>query len=169
MARGRPYLELEHFDPDVIRGKNSAAAGLTSWVQNIIYYDIGTTVEPKRKASGSPGQEAASSKLKIVKDTVVKLQAKLAKLTKEFNAADKEKRDAIDIVDKGQKKLGLATRLINALSSEGVRWKANIEEMEASRELLTGDVLLASAFISYIGLFTKRIANDFWMIIGSHF
>ena len=47
----RPYLELEHFDPEIIRTKNSAAAGLCSWVQNIVmYYDIVTTVEPKRKA-----------------------------------------------------------------------------------------------------------------------
>ena len=79
----RPYLELEHFDPDVIRGKNSAAAGLTSWVQNIvIYYDIVTTVEPKRKAlaEAQAKLEAASSKLKIVKDTVAELQAKSAKL-----------------------------------------------------------------------------------------
>ena len=39
--------------------------------------------------------------------------------------------------------------------------------MEASRELLTGDVLLASAFISYIGPFTKsyrqQLLNDNWI------
>ena len=27
----RPYLELAHFNPDVIRTKNSAAAGLCGW------------------------------------------------------------------------------------------------------------------------------------------
>jgi dynein heavy chain, axonemal len=159
----RPYLEMEHFNADVIRTKNSAAAGLCSWAINIvIYYDIVTTVEPKRKALAEANArlESASSKLKVVKDLVAELQAKLAKLTEEFNVANKEKQDAIDIVERGQKKLGLATRLTNALGSEGVRWKANIEEMEKSRELLIGDVLLASAFISYIGPFTKSYRNQ---------
>jgi dynein heavy chain len=43
------YLALEHFDVDIIKGKNSAAGGLCSFVLNIcIYYEIVTTVEPKR-------------------------------------------------------------------------------------------------------------------------
>ena len=33
---------------------------------------------------------------------------------------------------------------------------ANIKVLESDYELLTGDVLLASAFISYIGPFTKE-------------
>ena len=165
----RPYLEMDHFDPEVIKTKNSAAAGLCSWVINIvIYYDIVTTVEPKRRAlaDAQAKLETASTKLKVVKDLVAELSAKLKKLTDEFDAANKEKNDAIAIVENGQTKLSLATRLTNALGSEGVRWKANIEQMEASRDLLVGDVLLASAFLSYIGPFTKqyreRLLNEEW-------
>jgi streptogramin lyase len=47
----RPYLEYDFFNYDAIRAKNSSAAGLVSWVRNIVmYHDIVTTVEPKRKA-----------------------------------------------------------------------------------------------------------------------
>lgn len=46
----RPYLEMAHFNPDVIRTKNSAAAGLCGWVVNIVIYrDIVVTVEPKKQ------------------------------------------------------------------------------------------------------------------------
>lgn len=47
----RPLLDLEHFKVEVIEKRNSAAAGLCSWVVNIVqYYDIVRTVEPKRRA-----------------------------------------------------------------------------------------------------------------------
>ena len=47
----RPYLLLEHFNFETIKGKNSAAAGLCNWVVNIVIYrDIVVTVEPKRIA-----------------------------------------------------------------------------------------------------------------------
>lgn len=40
MKEVRPYLALEHFKPEIIAGKNSAAAGLTSFVLNIVTYDF---------------------------------------------------------------------------------------------------------------------------------
>lgn len=52
-------------------------------------------------------------------------------------------------------KLELANRLTMALGSEKVRWGESIEYLRNERVLLVGDCLLASAFISYIGPFTK--------------
>ena len=44
-------IDLEHFTPEVIMTKNKAAAGLCSFVVNIVmYYEVVVTVEPKRKA-----------------------------------------------------------------------------------------------------------------------
>ena len=46
----RPFLRLEHFTPEIIAGKNSAAAGLCDWVINIVmYHDVVPTVEPKEQ------------------------------------------------------------------------------------------------------------------------
>lgn len=59
----------------------------------------------------------------------------------------------------GQRKLDLAQRLTNALASENVRWAESIVTMEADKVLLVGDVLLASAFISYVGPFTKTFRD----------
>jgi len=154
----KALTELDHFKVDIIKGKNSAAGGLCSFVLNIVmYYEVVVTVEPKRKALAEANDQlnAANSQLKQVMDMVAELEAKLAKLTFELNAAMAEKQEAMDAVDKGQKKLDLAQRLTNALASENVRWAENIITMEADKELLTGDVLLAAAFISYVGPFTK--------------
>jgi dynein heavy chain len=154
---------LDHFNFETIKGKNSAAAGLCNWVINItIYRDIVVTVEPKRiaLAKATAQLQEASEKLDVVQKRVAELNAKLKKLTDAFDVANKTKQDAIDTVERGQKKLGLANRLINALASENVRWAQNVKTMESDYELLIGDVLLASAFISYIGPFTKKFREE---------
>jgi len=158
----KELTDLEWFNYDTIKTKNTAAAGLCSFVVNIvIYYEITTTVEPKRKALAEANEQLdrANAQLKEVNETVAILEAKLSKLTTELNAANKEKQDAMDAVERGEKKLNLATRLTNALASENVRWAENIVSMEADKELLIGDVLLASAFISYVGPFTKTFRD----------
>ena len=154
----KELTDLEHFKPEIILTKNRAAAGLCSFVVNIVmYYEVVVTVEPKRKAlqEANDQLETANAELSAVIEQVTELEAKLAKLTAELNAANKEKQEALDSVEKRQRKLDLAQRLTNALASENVRWAENILSMEADKELLTGDVLLASAFVSYVGPFTK--------------
>jgi len=159
----RPYIGLEHFTPEVIATKNKAAAGLCSWVVNlVIYRDILITVEPKRKAlrEANDQLEEANARLDAVNQKVAGLQATLDKLTTELNAANAEKDSAVAAVEAGQQKLDLANRLTSALADENVRWAEGIEQLTADKELLVGDVLLASAFISYIGPFTKRYRDE---------
>lgn len=44
-------LNSGQFDPEIIKNKSIAAAGVCSWVVNIVkYYDVIQDVEPKRKA-----------------------------------------------------------------------------------------------------------------------
>mmetsp|Transcript_7029 Transcript_7029/g.18100 ORF Transcript_7029/g.18100 Transcript_7029/m.18100 type:complete len:3653 (+) Transcript_7029:117-11075(+) len=158
MKEVRPLIALEHFNVETIKGKNSAAAGVTGFILNIvIYYDIVVTVEPKRKALKEANEQlsAANTKLAEVTALVKDLTEKLAVLTAELNEAMSDKATAEAAVAKGMQKLDLAQRLTSALASENERWKESVAQMEIDRNLLTGDVLLASAFISYAGPFTK--------------
>jgi dynein heavy chain len=162
----RQYLELEHFNVDTIASKNKAAAGLCSWVVNIVMYrDILVTVEPKRQALREANErlQVATVKLQAVQAKVADLQATLDRLTKEFDQANAEKQAAIQLVEDGQRRLDLATRLTSALADENVRWALGIETLKAERTLLIGDVLLSSAFISYIGPFTKKYREELMM------
>lgn len=62
----RPFLELEHFKVEVIEKRNSAAAGLCSWVLNIVqYYDIVRTVEPKRRALQEANDQLEAANLEL--------------------------------------------------------------------------------------------------------
>lgn len=69
----QPYLKDPEFDPDFIRSKSGAAAGLCAWVINIIkFYEVYCDVEPKRRALAAANAElqAAQDKLAAIKRKV---------------------------------------------------------------------------------------------------
>lgn len=45
---------------------------------------------------------------------------------------------------------------MGGLASENVRWAEAVENFKKQQRTLCGDVLLITAFISYLGYFTKR-------------
>jgi len=153
----------ENFTVDVMKRKSNAAAGLTDFIINInIYNDINENVEPMRLAGNKAAEDlataiaskdAALAAKKLAEDTV-------AELTRQYDEANAEKEEVLAVADRLEKKLGLAQRLMTALSAEGARWKESIISLTASLDILTGDVLLASAFVSYIGCFNKRFRKE---------
>jgi len=166
----RQYLSLEHFNRETLLMKNSAAAGLCEWCVNIVKFrDIFVTVEPLREALAAANAEytAASEKLAGAQKKVAELSAELAVLEVKYDAALKSKQAAETLVANGQKRLSLANRLTAALATENVRWGQSVQQMKVDKELLIGDVLLAAAFVSYIGPFTKafrqQLVNDSWL------
>lgn len=69
----QPYLKDSEFEPDFIRQKSGAAAGLCAWVINIIrFYEVFCDVEPKRKALAQANADLASAeeKLNVIKRKV---------------------------------------------------------------------------------------------------
>lgn len=69
----RPYLADKEFDPDFIRSKSLAAAGLCAWAINIVtFYEVFCDVEPKRLALA-----AANAELTAAKDKLAKIKAKI--------------------------------------------------------------------------------------------
>ena len=62
----RQYIEKDYFNIEKIKAKNQAAAGLCSFVLDIVtYYDIVTTVEPKRKALAKASIQLAEANAKL--------------------------------------------------------------------------------------------------------
>jgi len=155
----RPYQELEWFSPEYDMSKKAAAAAsLKAWANAIImYYDVVSQVEPLRQslAEASEQLEAANTKLHEVETKVAELNALVADLEKQFVTANNEKEAAEKEKARCDLKLSLANRLINALSSEGERWAETVVELKSSYKVLVGDMLLASAFVSYAGPFTS--------------
>ena len=61
-----PYLSDKEFDPDFIRTKSGAAAGLCSWVINVVrFYEVYCEVQPKRMALKDANDELAAAHQKL--------------------------------------------------------------------------------------------------------
>ena len=160
----RPFLMLEHFQPDIIEKRNPAAGCLCMWVISIVeYYDVVMLLEPKRLALRAANEQLqkTNAALSAVSSKMVDLQSKLDVLMVSYNTADAQRKEAEELAVKGQVRLDLAQRLLKSLGSETVRWKRTIERLKEQKGFIVGDCLLASAFVSYLGPFSKRYRDAY--------
>ncbi|XP_059180294.1 dynein axonemal heavy chain 9-like [Centropristis striata] len=155
----QPYLQDPEFQPDLVASKSNAAAGLCSWVLNIVkFYEVYCEVEPKRQALSKANAElaAAQEKLSAIKTKINHLNENLAKLTAKFEKATADKLKCQQEAESTARTISLANRLVGGLASENVRWAEAVENFKKQERTLCGDVLLITAFISYLGYFTKH-------------
>ncbi|XP_075435754.1 dynein axonemal heavy chain 9 isoform X2 [Ascaphus truei] len=157
------YLQDPEFNPEFIASKSSAAAGLCSWVINIVkFYVVYCDVEPKRQALNKANAElaAAQEKLATIKTKIALLNENLAKLTAKFEKATADKLKCQQEAEATALTISLANRLVGGLASENVRWAEAVGTFKLQESTLCGDVLLITAFVSYLGYFTKRYRHD---------
>jgi dynein heavy chain len=65
-----------------------------------------------------------------------------------------------DEADRTAYTINLANRLVNGLASENIRWRDSVAGFRKSEETTPGDILLITAFVSYVGCFTKVYRVD---------
>ncbi|XP_037595504.1 dynein heavy chain 9, axonemal isoform X5 [Cebus imitator] len=155
----RPYLQNPEFNPEFVATKSYAAAGLCSWVINIVrFYEVFCDVEPKRQALSKATADlaAAQEKLATIKTKIAHLNENLAKLTAKFEKATADKLKCQQEAEVTAGTISLANRLVGGLTSENVRWAEAVQNFEQQEQTLCGDILLITAFISYLGFFTKK-------------
>ncbi|XP_063098488.1 dynein axonemal heavy chain 9 isoform X2 [Cavia porcellus] len=155
----RPYLQDPEFNPEFVASKSYAAAGLCSWVINIVrFYEVFCDVEPKRHALSKATADltAAQEKLAAVKAKIAHLNENLAKLTAKFEKATADKLKCQQEAEMTAGTISLANRLVGGLASENVRWAEAVQNFKRQERTLCGDILLIAAFISYLGFFTKK-------------
>ena len=84
------------------------------------------------------------------------LEETLAVLNTEYEKADREKQQAQATYERGKTKIELARRLVSSLGGETERWATGVKTLSEEKENLVGDVLVASAFLSYVVLSQSR-------------
>ncbi|KAI6065272.1 Dynein heavy chain 7, axonemal [Aix galericulata] len=154
----KQYLTNPEFVPDKIRNASTAAEGLCKWVIAMEFYDTVTkNVAPKKLKLNE-----AEGKLKIAMDGLRKKQAdlkevqdKLAVLQQTLESKKQEKADLENQVDLCCKKLQRAEQLIGGLGGEKTRWNETALELARKYTNLTGDILISSGIVAYLGAFTS--------------
>lgn len=100
--------------------------------------------------------QAARDKLAAVEKKVGDLEAQLKVLTDEFNTAISAKQKCEQDAQQTAYTINLANRLVGGLSSEKIRWTDSVASFRSQEKSLPGNVLLVTAFVSYVGCFTKQ-------------
>ncbi|NWY63744.1 DYH9 protein, partial [Erithacus rubecula] len=155
----QPYLQDPKFNPEFVASKSSAAAGLCSWVLNVErFHRLFCQVQPKRQALHRANAElaAAQDKLATVKAKIARLNENLGRLTARFEQATSDKLKCQQEAEATACTITLANRLVGGLASENVRWAEAVKDLKEQQSTLCGDVLLSTAFVSYLGYFSSK-------------
>ena len=159
----RPYLDDPDFEPDNVRTKSFAAAGLCSWAINIVrFYEVFCDVEPKRKALAAANAELAGAREKLakIKAKIKELDDNLAELTRQFEEATAAKLKCQQEAEATALTISLANRLVGGLAAEKIRWGESVEKMKVEEKTLAGDVLMTASYLSYVGCFSRNYRTE---------
>ena len=159
----RPFLDHELFDPDVVKKASKACYGLCCWVRAMEAYDrVAKVVQPKKAKLKQANEEFALLQAALAgkKAELAEVEAKLQALNDQLKEMQDKKAKLEDDVDLCGKKLQRAEKLIGGLGGEKVRWGSIVKELAADYNGLTGDVLLASGYVAYLGAFTMPYRDD---------
>ena len=152
------------FEPAVVAKKGSqAAAGLAKWVHAMVKYDrIAKNVAPKRAAlKGAEATLKEAMGVLAVKQAALKeVLDKVAALESQLKAAEDKKLALVNQVQDCEAKLRRADSLIKGLGGEKVSWTARSKKLEELFVNVTGDVVLSSGVIAYMGAFIASFRDE---------
>ncbi|XP_024941329.1 dynein heavy chain 7, axonemal [Cephus cinctus] len=153
----KDYFTNINFDPEKIKTASTACEGLCKWVYAIAEYDVvARVVNPKKKALAEAQAlyNTAMAELNVKREQLRQIQAKLTVLEEVLRARKADYQAMTDKVADCEQKLKRAEELIGGLGGEYTRWSEAAKELGERYYRLTGDVIIASGIVAYLGPFT---------------
>merc|ERR1719271_86981 len=128
----------------------------------VVYNAVAKEVGPKKEklaaamASVAQSEEIVAAKqaeLKEVMDMVAELEAQLHDANEKAKELQRNQKDCAA-------KLARAEKLIDGLGGEQASWTQKSNRLAKDYTNLTGDILVASGIIAYLGVFTGQFRSD---------
>lgn len=166
-----PYFSLPDMTPEDARKVANALAGLCTWARAMaLYVDIAKVVKPKMEAlAEAEGKlRGANAKLATAQTELDGVQAELDAMQRQFEEAVAERQRLQEDADNTQRRMDAANKLINGLSSERTRWRAQSEAFADEIMRLAGDAALACAFVAYAGPFNSVFRDKCQKTLAEH-
>jgi len=160
----KTYVANPEFMPAVIEKQSKAATGLCKWVRAMEVYDrVAKVVEPKRLMLKKAEEDLSvmMADLKVKQDLLKAVLDKIAQLEANFKDANDNKVSLANQVDMCEKKLIRAGKLISGLGGERTRWTENVKLLGEEFVNVTGDVLISSSFVAYLGVFSSEYRDSY--------
>ncbi|KAJ3371981.1 Dynein heavy chain 7, axonemal [Kappamyces sp. JEL0680] len=157
------YMENPEFVPELIRSASSAAEGLCRWVRAMEVYDrVAKVVAPKKESLAKAEAELAETmkSLNEKRATLKAVEDRMQSLENNFKAMTDKKVALENQVKSVSEQLVRAEQLIGSLGDEQERWTQCARDLEKQYIALTGDVLVSSGIVAYLGAFTKLYRDE---------
>jgi len=151
------FLPLDDFQPERVKTVSKACFGICMWVRAMETYDRVAKVVGPKKASLAIAEAEYNEVMEQLNKKRAELQEvidALAALEAQLNGLKAEKDDLAYQVDLCEKKINRAEALIESLGGEKDRWTENAKVLAVDYVNLTGDVIVSSGIIAYLGAFT---------------
>ena len=152
------YVQSKDWDVKAIYSSSKAAGPLADWLESQLKYaDILTQVKPLNDEIESLANEnqALEDQQAQLTQTIKELEENIKEYKKEYAELISQTEELKAEKENVQNKIGKSESLLMSLSSEKSRWEISSKEFVNQFKTLTGDVLLSSAFLTYLGFFDQ--------------
>ncbi|XP_057654894.1 dynein axonemal heavy chain 2 isoform X2 [Diorhabda carinulata] len=157
------YTMSEEFIPDKVGIVSFAAKSLCMWVIAIEKYAKVWKIVGPKKAKLDEAIESLQEKQRQLAEAQAKLaelNMYLQKLQKEYEEKLEQKEELNRKAELLKLKLERAATLVECLSGEKERWGETVKILDGQFDMLPGDCLLSTAFISYLGPFLSNYREN---------
>ncbi|NXC38348.1 DYH3 protein, partial [Penelope pileata] len=151
------FIDHPDFQPTVIKNVSSACEGLCKWVRAMEVYDrVAKVVAPKRERLRTAEEllNVQMQKLKTKQAELKEVVDRLQALNDDLENMNDRKRELENNIELCSQKIVRAEQLISGLGGEKDRWTEAAQLLGIRYIDLTGDVLLSSGTVTYLGAFT---------------
>ncbi|KAJ9613346.1 dynein heavy chain [Cladophialophora chaetospira] len=163
------FLSNDDFTFEKVFRASKACGPLVQWVEaQVNYSEILDRVGPLRAEVEQLEDKALQTKAeaKAIENTIFKLEESIATYKTEYASLISETQAIKGEMARVQTKVDRSLRLLDSLSSERVRWDTASKSFETQIQTLVGDVVIASAFLAYGGLYDQQFRKsmvDDWL------